>query len=251
MSDLILAWMMVLGACAVFAMAVWDVSVPSWLRSLSFRERRTQLIRMVAVVIALVALRYLLVVPFGPGIPTNIYEQGLIAIVTLFSLYLFGDFVGRHVIRLRIFREGTDAQITTLMADLWLSSALVVTSFAMVYRLIGLNRPDDCVSAPVEGICQQISGGEAIYYSVVTFSTLGYGDFTPVAQARGAAAAEAVLGNLHLGMLVGLFVAAISVSRDPRPVNQGPVDQGQVADNPPARDRCPTCGSVHVGDEAG
>ena len=41
-----------------------------------------------------------------------------------------------------------------------------------------------------------------LYFSAVTFSTLGYGDFQPVKDARPLAAIEAVVGNLHLGVLV-------------------------------------------------
>ncbi len=42
-----------------------------------------------------------------------------------------------------------------------------------------------------------------MYFSTVTFSTLGYGDFRPAPEARSYAAFLAVYGNIHLGLLVG------------------------------------------------
>lgn len=44
----------------------------------------------------------------------------------------------------------------------------------------------------------------SLYFSVVTFSTLGYGDISPCPPTRPFAAAHALIGNVHLG----LFAAA-------------------------------------------
>ncbi|WOT05694.1 ion channel [Shewanella youngdeokensis] len=45
-----------------------------------------------------------------------------------------------------------------------------------------------------------------IYYSVVTFTTLGYGDFTPVGIARAIAAFEAFTGSFTIALFVVVFV---------------------------------------------
>ncbi|NVO56127.1 two pore domain potassium channel family protein [Rhodobacteraceae bacterium B1Z28] len=45
---------------------------------------------------------------------------------------------------------------------------------------------------------------DALYFSYVTFTTVGYGDLSPVGLCRALAAAEAVTGYI----LLGLFVAA-------------------------------------------
>jgi hypothetical protein len=51
-------------------------------------------------------------------------------------------------------------------------------------------------------------GQQWIYYSLVTLSTMGYGDITPVAPAaRSLAVAEAVTGQLYLAILVSRLVA--------------------------------------------
>ncbi len=45
-----------------------------------------------------------------------------------------------------------------------------------------------------------------IYYSVVTFTTLGYGDFTPIGLSRAIAAVEAFTGSFTIALFVVVFV---------------------------------------------
>lgn len=47
---------------------------------------------------------------------------------------------------------------------------------------------------------------ECLYYSVVTFTTLGYGDFTPIGLSRLFAAFEAFTGSFTLALFVVVFV---------------------------------------------
>ncbi len=47
----------------------------------------------------------------------------------------------------------------------------------------------------------------ALYFSMVTWTTLGYGDFQPTPDARFWASFEALLGYVFMGILVGLTVA--------------------------------------------
>ena len=46
----------------------------------------------------------------------------------------------------------------------------------------------------------------SVYYSVVTFTTLGYGDFTPVGISRAIAAIEAFTGSFTIALFVVVFV---------------------------------------------
>lgn len=50
----------------------------------------------------------------------------------------------------------------------------------------------------------------AIYFSVVTWTTLGYGDFAPSEAVRTLAAAQAILGLIFFGVFVGIVVHAIN-----------------------------------------
>ncbi|MXR70648.1 pentapeptide repeat-containing protein [Shewanella sp. JBTF-M18] len=45
-----------------------------------------------------------------------------------------------------------------------------------------------------------------VYYSVVTFTTLGYGDFTPIGYSRAIAAVEAFTGSFTIALFVVVFV---------------------------------------------
>lgn len=55
----------------------------------------------------------------------------------------------------------------------------------------------------------------ALYFSVVTFTTLGYGDFQPMPGMRVLAASEALIGYLFLGMSVGGLVDLGARHRQP------------------------------------
>jgi len=58
--------------------------------------------------------------------------------------------------------------------------------------------------------------GDAIYYSIVTITTLGYGEITPVSPiARMLASSEALLGQLYVAILLARLVAVhISSGQD-------------------------------------
>jgi hypothetical protein len=47
-----------------------------------------------------------------------------------------------------------------------------------------------------------------LFFSIVTFTTLGYGDFQPTPRMRLIAASEAIIGYLYLGLLVGAAIDA-------------------------------------------
>lgn len=86
------------------------------------------------------------------------------------------------------------------MLALKLLSAGVITViwFAGVYRFLGMTE--------LRG--SAISGqSEALYLSLITWSTVGYGDIMPNAASRPFAAAEGILGYLYLAIMGGLTVA--------------------------------------------
>lgn len=66
-----------------------------------------------------------------------------------------------------------------------------VTAFAALYML-----------CPVIDL-EAVTGKEALYFSMVTFSTLGYGDLTPTEEFQLIASGQALLGLLVFGLLIG------------------------------------------------
>lgn len=85
--------------------------------------------------------------------------------------------------------------------DTVLSITFTVLTFALLYRAVGFDLNGDCTGP--YGI------RDSIYFSSVTFSTLGYGDFRPCEGARLWAALQAIVGNLHLGLIVGAAFLSI------------------------------------------
>jgi hypothetical protein len=83
---------------------------------------------------------------------------------------------------------------------LMIQNALMVVVFAGIYLGHGL------VGFKDEEI---IGGRSALYFSIITWTTAGYGDLTPAPDIRLIAAAEALLGNISLGLAVGLISALI------------------------------------------
>jgi len=81
-----------------------------------------------------------------------------------------------------------------LFIDGIISIFLSIFAFAHLYQTLGLNPPD--------GQCG-FTGWDTVYFSAVTFSTLGFGDFSPSTNSRIFAAFQAIIGNLHLGIIVG------------------------------------------------
>ena len=84
---------------------------------------------------------------------------------------------------------------TRLAADTVNSIIFCVLSFSVLYDLNGISLTASCNSTA--------SHLDSIYFSAVTFSTLGYGDFRPCESTRLYAAFQAIFGNLHLGLIVG------------------------------------------------
>ena len=95
----------------------------------------------------------------------------------------------------------------TLWKDLLLvmgEVALLIGSFASVFNALGVL--DNGAAQPQVVHDPWIS----LYYSVVTFTTLGYGDYYPVGIGRALAAIEALVGYIVLGLLASTAASIIS-----------------------------------------
>lgn len=88
---------------------------------------------------------------------------------------------------------------TRTVGSLIMQAATLVFVFAGIYRGFGLAN-----AAPI--VDYEIS----LYFSVVTWTTLGYGDFVPGQGLRLIAAFQAGLGYLFLGLIVGMAADILS-----------------------------------------
>lgn len=88
-----------------------------------------------------------------------------------------------------------------LIFDVLISATLAIFSFALIYRHFGITD-----TADTDYIANNI---DHFYFSTVTFSTLGFGDFRPNPPSRIIASIQAIFGNLHLGLLAGAAFYAV------------------------------------------
>lgn len=95
-----------------------------------------------------------------------------------------------------LLREVSPRQAT---ASLMAQAIALIFVFAGIYRGFGLNN-----HAPI------LEHDVALYFSAVTWTTLGYGDFEPARDLQLIAALEASLGYIFLGLIVGLVANSIS-----------------------------------------
>ncbi len=87
-------------------------------------------------------------------------------------------------------------------------SVLLILVCAGFYTFTGLSFHGEIVSYDsAKGFSENFSHFlSCLYYSVVTFTTLGYGDFTPIGVSRAIAAVEAFTGSFTIALFVVVFV---------------------------------------------
>jgi uncharacterized membrane protein len=90
--------------------------------------------------------------------------------------------------------------------------------WAFAYLLVALSIPDS-FSINV-GTAHSLGRSDALYYSFVTLSTVGYGDITPLSNvARSLAAAEAMTGTIYVAVFIARLVALYSTApREPETI---------------------------------
>ena len=89
----------------------------------------------------------------------------------------------------------SDASVAATFWTLIGHGAALIFLFAGIYHGFGLINP---------GQPGPVSMSDSLYFSVVTWTTLGYGDFTPPVEIRLIAAMQALLGYTFFGIIVGL-----------------------------------------------
>ncbi|MDZ7714432.1 MAG: potassium channel family protein [Rhodovibrio sp.] len=141
----------------------------------------------IAVTALLASLPYLL----PPSDRTIVWPAYLHATVAVFSAT--GPYVAHLV--------GRNVSTYTALMALAVNAVCLIVLFAGIYRAYGLAE------------CPFPDTALAIYFSTVTWTTLGYGDFSPIDSLRLLSAGQAVIGYLFLGLIVGLLIEAATQAR--------------------------------------
>ncbi|WP_298260215.1 ion channel [uncultured Litoreibacter sp.] len=88
-----------------------------------------------------------------------------------------------------------------LILDILISAFYSITVFGFLYHGLGIEKTANTMD--VRTVLDNL------YFSAITFSTLGFGDFRPSSSARGYAAIQGLWGNIHLGLLAGAVFYAL------------------------------------------
>jgi amino acid transporter len=146
-----------------------------------------------------------------------IIDRLLVTFVTGHSLYLIGSviwfllfaFITLNELRLVLKQKEITRETISLSISIYL---LIAFTWGLLYIVIYQVHPDafnlgnlnaSGAPAPTE---QQVTP-VLVYFSIITISTVGYGDILPMSlQARYAAAAEGIAGQFYLAILVARLV---------------------------------------------
>ncbi len=128
----------------------------------------------------------------GTFLPDGIWRD----VITIVGGFVFaGAFLYLLIDRLKSLFAG-NGQFWREVLLAMLNVTVLLAAFAAIYRSIGI-MDSRGAGDPTE----TRSYADCAYYSVVTFTTLGYGDFHPTGPARIIAGLQAFLGYLVLGVL--------------------------------------------------
>lgn len=161
------------------------------------------LLRSLATAAALVAVYYLLPLDHLANVPLWV-----ILVVGLVVLLAVATWQLRLVLRsdYPALRAG-EALATTV--------ALFLLLFAAVYFVMERANP--------ASFSHHLTRTDSLYFTVTTFSTVGYGDITAVSQAaRLLVTVQMILDLLALGLGFRVFLGAVQLARQGRPAPAGP-----------------------------
>jgi voltage-gated potassium channel len=169
------------------------------------------LFRALVTAVVLVALYYLLPLNHVKDVPLTL-AVGLVILLAVTAWQL------RAIVR---------AKYPAVRAVVALASTvpLFVLLFASVYFVMAQ-------ASPANFGAHQLTRTDALYFTVTVFSTVGFGDITPISQsARLVVTAQMILDLLVLGLGIRVFVGAVQLGRHQAPAATGPDIPSQQGDS--------------------
>ncbi|MEM7136094.1 MAG: potassium channel family protein [Myxococcota bacterium] len=143
---------------------------------------------------------------------TGVLDVSALGLTVVWLVYAIWIVVG-HLFRRR------EVTLNTIFGAI-VAYLLIAMAFAMVFTILEVRHPGSFSGLPDTQISHRNELYSAImYYSLVCFTTMGFGDVVPVSSlARSLSAVAGVLGQLYLAVmiarLVGLHIAHTSRNDD-------------------------------------
>jgi voltage-gated potassium channel Kch len=162
------------------------------------------LLRSLAAAVVLVALYYLLPLNRIPSVPLEVLLAiGLVILLAVASWQVRSIISAKHPTVRAIGALATTVPVFLLL-------------FAATYFLMAKTSP--------ASFTDHLTRTDALYFTVTTFSTVGYGDITAVSEsARLVVTAQMILDLLLLGLGIRVFIGAVQRGRQrPRPDSADP-----------------------------
>ena len=128
------------------------------------------------------------------------------------GLILIG-FVVANLLRFVLRAPSVNVEVLCASISAYLMLGLMWT---VAYWLVDQLTPGGAFSFNTSAGKQSMNGFNALYFSFITLSTVGYGDITPMSRiARWLAAMEAMTGLLYVAVLIARLVALYSTPKSP------------------------------------
>lgn len=108
---------------------------------------------------------------------------------------------------IRFGSRGTFSAFGVFVGGSLISLTIALCAFTEIFRIVGLNTGGTEVRDPLT----------CFYFAVITWTTVGYGDVTPTAEARLYAAAESLMGYVFMGLGIAALTSIIASYKTNRP----------------------------------
>jgi len=117
-----------------------------------------------------------------------------------------------NLLRFVLRASSVDSEVLCASISAYLTLGLIWT---MAYWLVEQLTPGAFAFNTTTGTKETMEGFNAFYFSLITLSTVGYGDITPVSKvARMLAAMEAMTGLFYVAVLIARLVALYSTPKN-------------------------------------
>ncbi len=135
--------------------------------------------------------------------------------VTYLTALVFSLFIVTHLLRYAMRAKHVDSSVLCAALSAYL---LLGLAWSPAYLLAANADPNAFSFNAASNGARTFTPFDAFYFSLVTLTTVGYGDITPVSRvARMLAVLEAMVGLLYIAVLIARLVALYSPPRSPSP----------------------------------